>query len=49
MGNRISNKREMQLVMYAIALFEKNSSDVVPATTRSTLFPIIFLNTKRLK
>lgn len=47
MGARISNRRELQLVMYAIALFESKTSCVVPERTASTLFPIIFLNKKR--
>lgn len=49
MGACISSKRELQLVMYAIALFEKERCTVVPEWTASEVFPIIFLNKKRPK
>lgn len=49
MGCRISNKRELQLVAYAIRVIQDSGGTIKPLRTSSTVFPIIFLNTKRLK
>lgn len=49
MGNNISTKRELQLVAYAITLVQEKNNNIVPASTNSQVFPIIFLNTKRLR
>ena len=49
MGCRISNKRELQLVAYAIRVIQDSGGAIKPLRTSSTVFPIIFLNTKRLK
>ena len=49
MGCRISNRRELQLVAYAIRVIQDSGGAIKPLRTSSTVFPIIFLNTKRLK